>query len=258
VPTERSPDLAAELALALELADVADRLAMSRFRASDLTVRYKRDGSPVTDADRLVEAALRERLTQLRPEHTVIGEEAGASGAGEWRWYLDPIDGTTSFAAGRPGWSILIALAKREDVIVGVASSPTLQRRWWAARGHGTFRNGDRMRVSTTPLLRDATVNDDSHGTLARGIGDHPLTRLARACGHVRPHRGHSFLAIAAGEGDVALGLGGEAWDYAPMKVILEEAGGRFTDLTGADTISAGNALVSNGSLHAAALQALR
>ena len=106
-------------------------------------------------------------------------------------------------------------------------------------------------------MLAAAIVNDDWRQTLAMGVRDHPLARLAAACAHVRPHQGHSHLAIAQGSADVAVGVGGHVWDYAPMKIIVEEAGGRFTDLDGHNAIDSGHALVSNGSVHAQALRVL-
>ncbi len=227
---------------------------MSRFQARDLVVEAKQDGSPVTDADRAIELALRTRLEHSRPTHAVVGEEDGQSGQSEWLWYLDPVDGTNKFAVGASGWCTLIALAHGDQVVLGVASAPTLGRRWWALQGVGAFCNGQRLRVSPTARLADATVNDDWRQTLSREVSHRPLAKLAAACAQTRPHQGHSFLAIAGGLGDVGLGVGGHPWDYAPMKILVEEAGGRFTDLHGNDAIDSGHALVSNGLVHDEAL----
>lgn len=133
----------------------------------------------MTDADRAVETALRARLEQARPAHSIIGEELGGDAASECRWYLDPIDGTDRFAAGEPGWYTLIALAADDDVILGVVSAPSLGRRWWASRRSGAFCNGRRLHVSRTGRLAQATVNDDWRHTLASGALDHPLARDA-------------------------------------------------------------------------------
>ena len=239
-----------DLELALELADIAARIALPRFEARDFTVTIKPDGSPVTDVDRTVERALRERLAQSRPGHAVLGEEYGASGDSEWCWYLDPIDGTSRFVQGDPNWMTFVALGRSEDVAVAVVGVPGRSQRWWARKGKGAFRDGDRLRVSTTPRLADAIVNDDWRGTLEHGSPGRPLTAVAGRARGVRPRDGHGFLAVAAGVADVALSGGGHAWDYAAPKLIVEEAGGRFSDLAGRPRIDSRDAMVTNGRLH--------
>src|SRR6202042_2354614 len=155
-----------DLELALELADLAAEIALPRFRDRDFTVTIKSDGSPVTDVDQAVERALRARLAELRPDHAVLGEEYGASGDGEWCWYLDPIDGTARFVEGDPNWMTFVALGRGADIAVGVVAVPAQSERWWAAKGAGAFLDGERLAVSTVAQLSDATVNDDWRGTL--------------------------------------------------------------------------------------------
>jgi histidinol-phosphatase len=247
----------ADLRLALELADIADRIAMSRFRASDLEVETKPDGSPVTDADGTIERALRERLAHARRDHAILGEELGATGESPWSWYLDPIDGTGSFLAGGLDWYALIALVHDGVPLIGVASAPALDRRWWASRGEGAFGDGRRLRVSATDRLAEATISDDWHHTLERGLTGQPINRIAAACARVRPYVPPGVLAVAEAESDIALGVGGYPWDHAPLKVIVEEAGGRFTDLRGTDAIDTRHCLLSNGHLHDDALALL-
>ena len=161
---------------------------------------------------------------------------------------------------------MLISLAVACRAVVGVASAPALGERWWAARGLGAFRDGSPVRVSDCPELACATVTDDWHRTLASGTREHsqasgtrehPLVTLADAAAAVRLHRGYSQLVVAAGAADLALGIGGSAWDFAPTKVIVEEAGGRFTDIEGRDSFTEGSALASNGRLHDQALRAI-
>src|SRR5437879_9798345 len=156
----------ADLAFALELAELADSLSLPRFRAVDLHVEATPDLTPVTDADRAVERALRERIAAERPGETVLGEEEGDEGGGfaaaassPVRWILDPIDGTKNFTRGIPVWATLIALEREGRVICGVASAPALGHRWWAARGEGAWRDGDRLHVSGVESLEDATVS---------------------------------------------------------------------------------------------------
>ncbi len=245
-----------ELELALRLADAADAIAMRRFRDPELAVETKADGSPVSSADREIECELRALLRDRRPGHAILGEEGGASGDGDHRWYLDPIDGTSNFVAADPEWYVLIALAVDGRPVVGVVSAPALGGRWWASRGAGAFEDGSRISVSDVGRLADATVADDWQQQLARGVTGHPLATLADATARVRPHSGHGHLAVASGEADLAVGTG-FAWDFAPIKVIVEEAGGRFTDLRGRDAFDSGDALVSNGRIHDQALQIL-
>jgi histidinol-phosphatase len=247
-----------DLELALELSNIAAGIALPRFRDRDFTVTIKPDGSPVTDVDQAVERELRERLAELRPDHGVLGEEYGASGDGEWRWYLDPIDGTARFVDGDPNWMTFLALGRGADIAVGVVSVPARSERWWATTGEGAFRDGDRLAVSTVANLSDATVNDDWRGTLENRIPGRPLTAVAAGARRVRPRNGHGFLAVAAGQADVALSGGGYPWDYAAPKLIVEEAGGRFSDLAGQPRIDSRNALVTNGRLQDEVLEVVR
>jgi histidinol-phosphatase len=246
-----------DLELAFELADLGAMIALPRFYDRDFTVTRKPDGSPVTEVDRGVERALRDRIAEYRSSDAVVGEEYGRTGHSDWCWYLDPIDGTSRFLRGDAKWMILIALAHRDEVVLGIVSFPALGERWWATRGHGAFHDGERITVSTTSRLSDAVVNDDSRQTLAQGIADHPLMTVAARCGSIRPHQGHSFLAVASGQADVAAGTGGFAWDYAPLKIIVEEAGGRFTDFDADPRIDARSAVVTNRTIHPQVLDAL-
>ncbi len=148
-----------DLQLALELADMADPIALSRFRASDLKVETKPDMTPVTEADRAVEAALRERLAAARPEDAIVGEELGATGASGRRWIIDPIDGTKNYVRGIPIFGTLIALEEDGEVTVGVASAPALGHRWWALRGEGAWADGEPIRVSGVARLEEAQMS---------------------------------------------------------------------------------------------------
>ena len=132
-------DHAADLDLALELADLADAVSLARFRAVDLDVQTKPDRTPVTEADLAVERAIRDRLAEARPGDGILGEEFGTEGDSTRQWIIDPIDGTANFLRGVPVWGTLIALAVDGVPVVGVASSPAMGRRWWAARGHGAW-----------------------------------------------------------------------------------------------------------------------
>jgi histidinol-phosphatase len=153
-----------DLALALELADLADGITLPHYRDRTFTVRHKDDRSEVTEADRGAESALRARLAEARPDHAVLGEEEGLIGAADaaYRWIIDPIDGTSNFVKGVPVWATLIALEHDGVVVVGVCSAPALGRRWWAVRGGGAFADGRPIAVSDVTDMADAQLMADA------------------------------------------------------------------------------------------------
>jgi histidinol-phosphatase len=237
--------VSADLDFALALADDADALSLPRFRAVDLHVETKPDLTPVTDADRAVERALRERIARERPGDTVLGEEEGDEG-GPTRWILDPIDGTKNFSRGIPVWASLVALERDGVVVCGVASAPALGHRWWAARGEGAYRDGERLAVSKIARLEEATVSFSRSG-----LRDPRTIELALAAWHAQPFSDFwAHLLVAEGGVDVAAEHVMNTWDNAVLQVIVEEAGGRFTDLAGKPRIDGGSAVSTNGLLH--------
>jgi histidinol-phosphatase len=248
----------ADLRLALRLADLADSVTLSRFRAADLVVDTKPDLTPVTEADRAVETLIREHLAVERPDDAVVGEEFGSSGAGDRRWILDPIDGTKNFMRGIPVYATLIALEQGGRLEVGVASAPALRRRWWAARGSGAFAGdpsesgvGDRIRVSRIARLEDAQLCfTGALGFERKGLGPQ-FQELARRCWRNRGFGDFwQHVLVAEGAADVAVEPEVSLWDLAALLVIVEEAGGRFTDLGGKATAGGGSAVATNGLLH--------
>jgi histidinol-phosphatase len=227
-----------DLRLALELADLADTITLDRFRATDLVVETKPDLTPVSEADRAVEQLLRKRIGEERPDHAVLGEEFGiAGGDGEeasTRWIIDPIDGTKNYVRGIPIYATLIAVERHGDLTVGVVSAPALGRRWWAARGGGAFVDGAPLRVSKVANLEDAQLGHSSVCSWTeRGLRDRFL-ELEQRC-----WRGRGFgdfwthMMVAEGALDVAAEPDVSLWDVAAVQVIVEEAGGRFTNLAG-------------------------
>lgn len=231
----------ADLAFALALADLADSLSLPRFRALDLRVETKPDLSPVTDADRAVERALRERIAAERPGEGVFGEEEGDSG-GAVRWILDPIDGTRNFSRGIPVWATLVALERDGTVVCGVVSAPALGHRWWGARGEGAFRDGERAHVSEVAGLADASVSCSLAQDLA---AIEPAVWHARGLGDFWQH-----TLVAEGSVDAAVDAGIALWDYAALVPIVEEAGGRITGLDGAPPRPGEQVVASNGVVH--------
>ena len=232
-----------DLAFALELADLADSISLPRFGAADLRVETKPDLTPVTDADKAVERALRERIARDRPGEGVFGEEEGPSDAAV-RWIVDPIDGTRNFARGVPVWATLVALERDGAVVAGVVSAPALARRWWAARGEGAFADGAPIHVSGVAALADASVS----------------CSLARDYARLEPHVWHTrglgdfwqHVLVAEGALDAAVDVDLELWDSAAVDVVVTEAGGR-TGLA-----PDGQFVSSNGAVHDAVLALLR
>ena len=264
---------AADLRLALELADAADSLTLSRFQALDLVVETKPDLTPVSDADRATEVMLRARLAQERPDDAVVGEELGdTQGAGSGRrWILDPIDGTKNYVRGVPVWATLIALiddgAAEDDAVVGVVSAPALGRRWWAARGEGAWLGGTlgghqdgsarRIRVSEVSAVPDASLSySDRVGWPDGGVA---FEALASSCWRTRAYGDFwSHLLVAEGSVDIACEPTLSVWDVAALVAVVEEAGGRITGTAGQPVLSGGGALTTNGRLHEAVVEQLR
>jgi histidinol-phosphatase len=254
-----------DLALALTLAEAADEVTMRRFLALDLKVETKPDLTPVSDADREVEQVLRARLATLRPHDAVLGEEYGGDASPTdvgRRWIIDPIDGTKNFVRGVPVWSTLIALAVDDTITVGVVSAPALRRRWWAARGSGswtTFGDGAprRLSVSGVSTLGDASLSySDEVGWVSREAAFAALRAQVwrtRAYGDFWSH-----VLVAEGAVDIAIEPELSLWDIAALVPVIEEAGGRVTGFAGEPAAKAGCAVTSNGLLHASTLSALR
>jgi histidinol-phosphatase len=249
------PGVHSDLDFALGLADLADSLSLPRFRALDLRVETKPDLTPVTEADQAVERALRERVSAERPGEGFLGEEFGVEGDSAVRWIVDPIDGTKNYSRGIPVFATLIALERDGNVEVAVVSAPALARRWWAARGDGAFSGpgGDPIRVSQVERVEDAVVSFTR--TALRHGGAAAL--VARAW-HARTFSDFwSHMLVAEGSVDVALDPVASVWDLAAVKLVVEEAGGRLTDVSGQRRADGGSGVSSNGLLHDEALSAL-
>jgi histidinol-phosphatase len=244
-----------DLEFALALADVADAFTLPRFEAADFTLGWKDDRTEVTEADRGAEALLAERVLAERPEQGFFGEEHGLQGRVDspWRWIVDPIDGTSGFVRGIPVWATLIALTHADDgVTVGVVSAPALGRRWWAARDEGAYADGRRCQVSDVADLAEAQVNVtfssgweavSKTGALVELL---QRARRARGFGDFWQH-----CLVAEGALDVAVdAIGVRPYDIAAVRLIVEEAGGTFTDRHGEATHEHDSAISTNGVLH--------
>jgi histidinol-phosphatase len=249
----------ADLVLALELADAADRITMARFRASDLVVDTKPDLTLVTEGDRAVEEMVRERLARAHPDDAIVGEEYGTTGASARRWIVDPIDGTHGYARGIPIWATLLAVERDGVLEVGVMSAPALGARWWGTPSDGAFRDGRRVRVSDVARLADAHLACEGpprFELVGRGA---QIVALERRCWRTRGFGDFwPYAMVADGSIDVAVEPQGlSLWDLAAPMVVVQAAGGRFTDLDGVPRADGGSAVATNGRLHDDVLAAL-
>jgi histidinol-phosphatase len=245
-------DLVGLLACARELADIADAQSLPRF-GGPVPSEEKRDGTLVTEADRAVEAALRERIAAEHPGHAILGEEQGGRiDPAVPTWVIDPIDATNNYLRGIPVWATLIAVVAGGRAVVGVASAPALGERWAAAAGQGATRNGAPIAVSGVDRLEDAQV---LHGGL-RWYREAPAlwARLGDLADRAARTRGFgdfwNHLLVAGGMAEVAFERDLKPWDVAALECIVTEAGGRLTTFEGASAIGGGDVLTTNAALH--------
>ncbi len=250
-------NFAADLALALELADTADQISLQRFRALDLKVETKPDRSPVTDADKAVEAALKAILAEKAPTDALIGEEYGSSdGSTNRTWIIDPIDGTANYLRGVPVWATLIALSIDGKPTVSVVSAPALGRRWWAAPGTGAHTreiDGSERQITVSGIseLENASLSYnnlqlwDQSGKLPQ------LIDLSRKIWRTRAYGDFwSYMLLAEGSVDIVAEHDLKIYDIAALVPVVELAGGKFSDLAGVLTAESSSVLATNGKLH--------
>ncbi|HEV8402814.1 MAG TPA: inositol monophosphatase family protein [Candidatus Limnocylindrales bacterium] len=248
------------LTFALDCCDAADALALEHFRR-DLVITTKPDRTFVTQADTAIEAALRERIAAAYPDHGLVGEEYGtAEGSGTVRWYIDPIDGTHNFMRGVPLFGTLLAAEEDGELVVGVMSAPALGERWYARRGGGAWAvsalgpeagRPRRIGVSSVAALSDAQLLYASPLDI-EASGEAPgFDALIRSAWRDRGFGDFwGYALVAEGAAEAMIEVGPNSWDLAAPVVVVEEAGGRMTDLHGARTIHGGTSLASNGILH--------
>lgn len=247
---------AADLALAHELADLADGITLDRFRAQDLKIETKPDASPVTDADQAAERALKAHLSAKRPEDALIGEEYGSTGSASRTWIIDPIDGTANFMRGVPVWATLIALYIDGKPTVSVVSAPALGRRWWAAPNIGAWTrdvNGLEREINVSniadPAHASISYNNlklwDESGKLPQ------LLEFSRTLWRTRAYGDfYSYMLLAEGSVDIVAEHDLKIYDIAALVPIVEQAGGTFTALVGPLTAETSSTLATNGKLH--------
>jgi histidinol-phosphatase len=273
-----STDLLDDLALAHALADLADAITLDRYQAQDLVITNKPDNTPVTDADRAVETAIREALATHRESDGLVGEEFGSDTGSSGRyWVIDPIDGTKNFMRGVPTWATLIALVQvdahgNEEVVVGIASAPALARRWAAAKGQGAtvrFNSGDddvdldsqmhhekKIFVSKISQLTDASISYSDF--VGWGERLEPFQKMLANAWRTRGIGDFwSHMLVAEGAVDVAIEPALAVWDMAALDIIVREAGGTFTNTAGQSGPFGGSGVSTNGLLHNAVINGL-
>ena len=243
----------ADLRFAHRLADTADEITTARFRALDLRVETKPDLTPVSEADRAAEEAIRAAVASSGRGEGVLGEEYGDDG-GNVKWIVDPIDGTTNYVRGVPVWATLLALVREGEVVLSLVSAPELRRRWWAVRGEGAFVDGAPCRVSSVARLEDAAVSTTS----ARRMPDGWREIVARAWSNRGLGDFWQHCLVAEGALEVACDSVMMLWDYAPVQLLVEEAGGRCTTYTGGAPAVGQSYVSTNSVLHDEVVSLLR
>ncbi len=250
----------AHVEVAVRAARAAGEIALRHFR-SGVAVETKADHSPVTEADRASERAIVAVLREAFPDYGFLGEEFGEeTGRAPRRWIIDPIDGTKSFVRGIPFFATLIGLEIEGEVVAGVVSAPATGDLLVASKGEGAFdETGQRLRVTGTSRLAEAMVSFGGLKIFRRQGYWAALERLVEATGRQRGYGDYlGSTAVVRGWSEAMLELDVKPWDLAPLKILVEEAGGRFTDFEGRSTIYGGSAVVTNGAVHEEILAILR
>ena len=261
MPLDLDLDLA--LATARRAVEAASAASMAHFRAG-VRVETKPDRTPVTAADRDAEAAVLAAIRAAFPTHAILGEETGAhAGDAATRWIVDPIDGTRGFTRGGSFWGPLVALEHEGRVVVGAMAMPALGETYWAARGRGAWMSRDggpavRLQVSGIADWAESSLSFGEFRGVFAPERERAVLELARTAAQARCYGDLAGAAmVLTGRAEAWVEAGVQVWDIAPLLVLAEEAGGRFTDLAGKATAASGNCLLSNGRVHDHVLQVL-
>jgi histidinol-phosphatase len=242
----RSVDLKRAFDVAKAATEAGAAVALSHFRRG-VAVELKEDQSPVTIADREAEAAIFAVIRAAFPDHGILGEESGEVAHSTTRWIVDPIDGTRGFAAGGSFWGPLIALEHDGTIVAGALALPVLGETYVAARGLGCWQRGERVQLSSVTEWSQATLSLGEVRRIAQRIGWDRFQTLVSTCLSVRSFGDvGAAVMLLSGRADAWLEAGVSPWDIAPQKILVEEAGGRFTDLSDAKSAL----LATNGHLH--------
>lgn len=249
-----SEELSSRLQLAIRAGKEAGNLTLTYFGQDNFSVERKADASPVTIADRSAEALLRERIQATFPDDSILGEELGEHhGSSGFRWILDPIDGTKSFISGVPLYGTMVGVEWQGESWIGLVFIPGLNEGVYASRGGGCWHfRGDETpkpaRVSNKSSLGEGLFVTSQVDTFARRQGMRAFEELSKAAYVTRTWGDcYGYLLVATGRAEVMVDPMLNVWDAAAVQPIVEEAGGTFTDWKGNRTISAGEAIATNG-----------
>ena len=235
-----------------ECADLADSIALHYFKSPHLDIQHKQNKTPVSIADKTIESDIKSLLKQSYPDIGFIGEETRETDAeNTTRLILDPIDSTQNIIRGIPFFATLVAIEQDNKIIAGVVSSPATKDRWSAEKQAGSFHNKHPIQVSNVEYLDQALALHGSLYGIEAATDVQPLLNILkrtprqRGCGDYYNH-----MLVAMGTADFAIDFGLQPWDIAPLKIIIEEAGGIVTDLKGNDSIYNGSIIASNNQFH--------
>ena len=249
------------------IVDEADAMALHYFRGNALGMERKRDGSVVTQADKRIEQMAIEKVKVSGLAMDVLGEETsgeipkGPSQTGRARMIIDPIDGTEEFTRGIPTFGTLIGIEENGEIVAGMVSAPALSSgtRWWAYRGEGAYRNGEKLHVSSVTSLSNAMIFTTGTGPSKDSDARERMRRLADAARNSRSIGGFwQHMLVAEGAVECAVDWISKPWDLAPLGIIVEEAGGKSTTIDGERTIYKGRFVSTNGFIHEEVLSLLR
>lgn len=247
-----------------DIAKEANAIALKYFRTADLQIEKKRDGTRVTRADKEVEAMARTKVAASGLELDVLGEEMGGEGSNapatkRPRMIIDPIDGTEEFSRGIPTFGTLMGIEKDGEIVAGMASAPGMHSRWWAYKGEGAYRDGVRLHVSDTPVMAQSMVFSTGTGPKKDSSDQLKIRKYLDAARSGRSFGGFwQHMLVAEGAIEAALDWTSQPWDLAPLILIVEEAGGRSTTITGKRTIYEASLLSTNGKIHDEVLAILK
>lgn len=259
-------ELKQRLDFAIRAATEAGQLTLRYFRSSDLTIETKPDETPVTRADKEAEETLRNHLAKEFPQDAIVGEEFGTqTGSTDYTWYLDPIDGTKSFIRGIPLYGTMMGLEYKDEAVAGVIVFPALNEIVYAAKDLGAWWSDQldpvapkQARVSNISRLSDAyftTTSSRSFWDIDKAAAYRKLTKIATASRGLSDCYGHYL--VATGRCEIMIDPIMNVYDNAPLQSIIQEAGGKFTDIQGNPTIHGNSALSTNSHLHNQVLQIL-
>lgn len=243
----------------LRIADLSDPIALKFYNADELGVEIKANETPVSAGDLAIENEIRRLVGKEMPNLSIVGEEYGLTqGDSNVKLIIDPIDGTKNFIKGIPFFATLLAIEEDGEVVAGLVSAPANNDRWWAQKGQGAFHNGKQIKVSDVARVEDCLA---VHGSIFGSEASDDPQKVLNLLSRTYRQRGfgdyYPAMLVAMGLADFAIDFKLKEWDIASLKIIVEEAGGQFSDTAGQDNIYSGNFVVSNGKLHADVVNAL-